>query len=750
MTIPCAGTFLLIFNNSLWESADLTPTSTASWTQEPFPATGAPKGATALGTGAGVAGWVLDGTSLPAPLWRRVDQNTFVTLNVTSDFSPTYLDFYTVPFLFPPSGGGFNVVGDIGVPSGQSQQMYVQSMDAGLTAPTFSYGNLPTSGNTLMRFWADERQLNYPASGFFLAQIRQQPSGSDFLYGGILPNSWNLSPILQTGSPVSGGSVQDIRADFIRKQNGTFLVSIHQAPTGNIAIVRSTGGGWTVASFPANSVPNPGLVECDDGTVLVPNGGPGNPGFVFRSTDDGQTFQSTLTISGVTSAQVWLKYFPAIDMLFAYVLKQGGSAPFGTAVYLSTDQGKSWTQVFAQTLAVGLGPQVTSWMALTGGTRSSVKQLLGANTGCNIFSPQTAPVIAKLPPVPGSASAPYLGQFFFYSNNPEPASLGLADNNKFWLLRETVTGSGRVFFWHGNNVSAKLNSELLVYNPNSFSITVTATGGAVPLNGNGVDAWFALFNGIAAAGSPLKISPGQFGTLFVQTGLPFSRSTALAFGVVANLNITDPNNQPAQATLFDVAWTSKFDPATLNASGQQAPNDNSNRVRGLAAVPPNNYGYWIPVILNPFSINSIITPPGSTQGFTVAGAPNGTNDAFNGTDAPLITDPASTPANPIVNPLLGDYGVQLCFTWPIHNDTGVTHTVTFYAGSSQNLGGPTNFAIYYTGPGGCSGSFSGLNTNQYLAFLQDMIAPNTTVTYKFQIVTIGQFTYPLTVWVGVS
>jgi hypothetical protein len=70
VTTTCAGTYPLIFNNGIWES--LSPTSTASWTQEPFPA-GGPNGVVALATTAGVNGWVLDNV---ATLWRRVDQST--------------------------------------------------------------------------------------------------------------------------------------------------------------------------------------------------------------------------------------------------------------------------------------------------------------------------------------------------------------------------------------------------------------------------------------------------------------------------------------------------------------------------------------------------------------------------------------------------------------------------------------------------------------------------------------------------
>lgn len=378
------GTYLLVFNNTLYESAD---SSGTSWVQEPFPA-GGPQGITALGTVGGTA-WILDSVAPPTPLWLRVDKNTYVQLKaanlpgtplITSDLSPDRVDFYTTPFLIPPFipglGPGSNIVGDIGVPGGQTQQMYALSTDGGQTARVISYGNLPfPAGSKLMRFWGDERGT-YPSSPsgllpFFMAQVRQPspppPATPDFLYGGSFPNSWNTTPLLQAGTPVGGGaSVQQIRDDFIRKQNFTYLASVI-VTTGLITIVRSTDGvNWAPARLPANALTQPGLVECDNGTVLVPTIQP-TPGFVLRSTDDGQSFQSSLTISGVNAANVvFLKYFPGLDVLFALVQPVGG-APFGAAVYMSVDQGQSWAQVFTSATGTSGFLQATSWMAVTDG-----------------------------------------------------------------------------------------------------------------------------------------------------------------------------------------------------------------------------------------------------------------------------------------------------------------------------------------------------------------------------------------------
>jgi photosystem II stability/assembly factor-like uncharacterized protein len=143
--------------------------------------------------------------------------------------------------------------------------------------------------------------------------------------------------------------IKNIRSDFIRKQNGTYLVSV-DLTSGISGIARSADGGmtWTFAALPNNAPPMRGLVECNDGTVLVPTDGSAGPGLVFRSTDDGQTFQVSLTPAGVITAQVGLKYFAGSNTLFAYVAQLTGTASFGTAVYESTDQGQTWTQVFTQ------------------------------------------------------------------------------------------------------------------------------------------------------------------------------------------------------------------------------------------------------------------------------------------------------------------------------------------------------------------------------------------------------------------
>jgi hypothetical protein len=144
-------------------------------------------------------------------------------------------------------------------------------------------------------------------------------------------------------------AIKNIRGDFIRKQNGTYLVSV-DLTSGVSGIARSTDGGmtWGFATLPNNAPAMRGLVECNDGTVLVPTDGSAGPGLVFRSTDDGQTFQASLTPAGVNTAQVGLKYFAGSNALFAYIAQLTGTASYGTAVYQSGDQGQTWTQVFTQ------------------------------------------------------------------------------------------------------------------------------------------------------------------------------------------------------------------------------------------------------------------------------------------------------------------------------------------------------------------------------------------------------------------
>ncbi len=325
--------FLLVFDNGLYESTD---PSGRSWVRESFPTPG-PTGVGALATG--LNGWVLDVTNIPT-LWRRTDQTKFVQL-ATGDSSiplPRFFDFYT---------GGFPVVGNIGPQNGQ--QVFAVSFNGGATVSQIT--PFPTSlfpsGSTFFRFWADERAMaatpaSGPLRGFFMVQVRD-PQNVDHLY---------TSPDLALWSPLSVPNVQGLGSDFIRTQRGTYLVSVRVPPAGTHAIARSTNGvDWTFTYLPGNAFLQPGLAECDDGTVLVPSvgaqGGLAGPGLVFRSTDDGQSFQdSGLTSPGVSTARVWLKYFPILNALFAYVSQDTGTSTTPEAVYLSTDQGQSWAQVF--------------------------------------------------------------------------------------------------------------------------------------------------------------------------------------------------------------------------------------------------------------------------------------------------------------------------------------------------------------------------------------------------------------------
>lgn len=183
VTPICAGTFLLIFNNGNWESGNLSPTSTTSWAQEPFPSPG-PNGVIALastGVTNGPNGLVLDNSAV---LWRRVDQSTFTQI-ATGDLSPNSFDFYSSPFsVF----AGFVVVGNIGVPPGATQQSYVAGGGPGPNPIfVFAFPNPPFApGLTFMRFWADERKLTSgapftPVLGFFMAQLRDAQN-VDHLY----------------------------------------------------------------------------------------------------------------------------------------------------------------------------------------------------------------------------------------------------------------------------------------------------------------------------------------------------------------------------------------------------------------------------------------------------------------------------------------------------------------------------------------------------------------------------------------
>jgi hypothetical protein len=347
------------------------------------------------------------------------------------------------------------------------------------------------------------------------------------------------------------------------------------------------------------------------------------------------------------------------------------------------------------------------------------------------------------------------GKFFYYSNDPENVSTGLADNS-LMLLGPTpgfpaqVSGSGRVFLWHANDMNQAVNTGLYIYNPDpnntGATITVEATYGFVPGSGlSGVDAWFAYFGGqysssVQVPAKKFNPAPALFQQLIPKTG-----SSPTPYGVVADLTITAGKN-PATATLYDLAWI-KPDPPTLIPPNQttaqnQAPHDaGTTRVRGLATN-----GYWVPVVLSPSTTApttaSVVQALSTPQAFYLAGSP--TNDSFLGTDLPNISGPTTAGSGPLV----GGYGAQFCITWTVVNDdtspqSPAQRTVTLSAGN-YNVG-KTNCAIYYqngSGFGGCDGPPMA-SPHLYLPFLQDTVLKGTTVVYQFQIMTIGGLDTPL-------
>lgn len=137
------GTFLLIFNNTVYESAD---SSGTSWVQEPFPGTVAPNGVLALATTVVVSGWVFDST---AALWSRADQTKFSQL-AKGDLSPTLFDFYA-----SRDGPGARVVGNIGAVGGQ--QSNVQSFDGGSRLGHFRSAIFPSRPGPR---WCDSGQTS--------------------------------------------------------------------------------------------------------------------------------------------------------------------------------------------------------------------------------------------------------------------------------------------------------------------------------------------------------------------------------------------------------------------------------------------------------------------------------------------------------------------------------------------------------------------------------------------------------------
>lgn len=258
---------------------------------------------------------------------------------------------------------------------------------------------------------------------------------------------------------------------------------------------------------------------------------------------------------------------------------------------------------------------------------------------------------------PTSGGSVYLNpnEFFFYSNNPETLDTNdLADNGKF-LNRVSVGGVGQVYTWHANGCGKTIKSCILIYNPNSYDVTINVTHyGLTNTSNNSLPdsaAWQSYYNGKSTS---ITVAANGYGNLFPQT-----IGSNCNYGVVARVNIVRRGSTtPATVTMFDLAYASKSDTATAFAAAEQ-----NTRRRGKGV------GFYASVA---FPTVSPTTTSGI--GFRIAAS----SDFFSGKDCSYITDPS----NAASGILEGAYGQQFYVTIPVSNATGTTRKFRIYIGSN--------------------------------------------------------------------
>lgn len=253
-------------------------------------------------------------------------------------------------------------------------------------------------------------------------------------------------------------------------------------------------------------------------------------------------------------------------------------------------------------------------------------------------------------------------EFFFYSNSPETIQTShLADNGK-WLNMGGVSGNGQIYTWHYNATISNLKALILVYNPNSYDITISVSNyGITNLSYVVPDcaAWEDYMKGIQT--KTVNVEAGGFSTLFEWNSI----STNRVFGVVARASIKRKNTSTsASAVLYDIAYTNRSDTATAFATAS------SGKHRGTG----NGYYQYV-------TFDEIVFGNESTyKGYMFAA-----NDSvFGGSECSTIYDSSTgTSSN-----LVGGYGQIFNITMKIKNNTNFQRTFNVFVGSMGGVGIP--------------------------------------------------------------
>ncbi|MEN6327986.1 MAG: hypothetical protein ABFD18_17475 [Syntrophomonas sp.] len=300
-----------------------------------------------------------------------------------------------------------------------------------------------------------------------------------------------------------------------------------------------------------------------------------------------------------------------------------------------------------------------------------------ATASPTLITPQDSGITINTISIHKNGSVSSQGGFLFYSNNPEYVfDYDLADNG-CWLNQAAVSGNGQVYIWHNNAANKTINSELNITNPNNESIIINSNHYGLT---NGIDstdatAWDSYL-GSNQTGISIIIKPGQSVQLFKQS-VPQNNN----FGIVAEVNITDLNGNPAKALFEDRAyyqniWEVKCTGYSINGS------------RGVGSSYQNT------ITFDPVKMtgNNYYT-------YSIGAA----DDSLNGQDLVKIKDNR----NYNESLLAGNYGEVMTINIPIKN----------YYKNDQNFG------IYIGSIGGYSFPFVKLKDNK--SFVSSPVKPFT-------------------------
>jgi hypothetical protein len=292
-------------------------------------------------------------------------------------------------------------------------------------------------------------------------------------------------------------------------------------------------------------------------------------------------------------------------------------------------------------------------------------------------------------------------KYFFYTDNPEAVTTAcLADNGK-WLNRASVNGNGQVYTWHQNKTGSTINMCLLIYNPNTYGITLNVTNYGTTRSSSVIPDSAAWANYMAGQSTSTTVAAGGYGTLFLA-----SVPNNYVYGILARINITNSSTgASASATFYDLAYISNSGGATAAAPVS------GSTVRGKA---PSHYT----------TINfAALTPPTGVNGvgYTIGAA----YDTFSGSDMAYVTDESGQASGSI----LGCYGQQIIVNLPITNTTGTARNFRIFIGTQASPGKAFPFASI----GGSSITYtSGINAGLVRDVIDTgTIANNSTTTVSF-------------------